>query len=428
METDEFREPLHSIELISPCAVAIELDGKLEIVADDKVVGDVFAHGEVPVIPDTVEKAKSTLDKVLVDFKFVSTGDKSRAYASLITPALVMGGLLKGRATIDLTEANESQAGKGYRHKLITAIYKQKTAVVNFGQSGLGSAERSVDSALVSGCRSILLDNVRGKIASQKIESLITEDGYSATVPHSPDVTIDPTRIVVSMTTNEASLNRDLANRAAAVRIKKQKKDYEYATYPEGDILEHVRANQPEFHGAVLCIVQEWFNTGCQVDTKAMHEHDFSRWAGVMNHVVTKILGEPDMFKGYADVRKMLHNPRQSWMREVARVLLMEKTSTDPMQTSELLKELEEAGREDLIPSLKDYETLEMGNCARKSSTLAGRRLSVLFRDTDEISIEGVSIKRTIETKPRIGIDAEGKQFNKGDRETPCYSFELVKD
>lgn len=429
METDEFRDQLHSIQLISPCPLLMEHEGKLIVAAEDNVVGDIFAHGEAPPEPETIEEAKQILNKVLVDFKFVNPGDRARAWAAMLSPGLVMSGLMKGRAPIDLLESDQSQSGKGYWNKMKTAIYNQQAAIINFGQHGLGSVERSFDSAVVAGSGFVQLDNLRGKIASQKIESALTEDLYQATVAHCPDITINPTRISFSMTTNAASLNRDLANRSAPVRIKKRHKGYEFQRYEnDGFILDHIRENQPIFLGAVFRIVREWHNKGCEWDRVAAHQHDFSRWAGVMNHIVKDILGEPDMFEGYADVRKMLHTPSQSWLRDIARAMLDSKDSTEPLQTSAILKELEESGNEKLVPGLRDCETLDMGNAARKCATLAGRRLSTLFRDTDEIIIEGTRITRTLEKKPRIGIDEEGKQVNKGDRETPCYSFEVVKD
>lgn len=230
------------------------------------------------------------------------------------------------------------------------------------------------------------------------------------------------------MTSNEANLNLDLTNRTVVTRILKQTKGYKFASYSEGNILDHVRSNQPEFLGAVFRIVQEWYDKGCPVDADAAHEHDFSKWASILNYVLTEILGEPDMFEGYADVKLMLHTPNQRWLLDVARTMLQDNESTKSMQTSDMLKELEEAGNEDLIPGLKEADTLEMGNTARKCATLTGRRMSVLFKDTDEINIENVSIKRTIEKKSRIEINAEGKSVNRGDRETPCYSFEVVKD
>lgn len=429
MDSDEFRDQLPSIELVSQSPVMIDHNGKLEFVSNGQVVRDVFAHGKTPQVPETIEQAKATLYKVIKDFRFVSDGDRSRAIASLLTPAFVMGGLLgNARAPISLCSADQSQAGKGFMNKLISAAYNLSPAIVNFGQKGIGSAERSFDSSVAGGNRAVIFDNVRGRISSQKLESFCTEDSYLATVPHSADVTVDPKRTVIMMTSNEANLNLDLTNRTVVSRILKQSKGYEFASYPEGNILDHVRANQPEFLGAVFRIVQEWYNKGCPIDGDAAHEHDFSKWASILNYVMTEILEEPDMFKGYADVKMMLHTPNQRWLLDVARTMLQDKESTESMQTSDVLNELEEAGNEDLIPGLREADTLEMGNTARKCATLTGRRMSVLFRDTDEINIENVSIKRTIEKKPRIEINEEGKSVNRGARETPCYSFEVVQD
>ena len=63
-------------------------------------------------------EAISLLKGLLVDFRFATEADRSRALAAFITPALVLGGLLGGRGPPDLGEAEESQAAKGYRNKM----------------------------------------------------------------------------------------------------------------------------------------------------------------------------------------------------------------------------------------------------------------------------------------------------------------------
>jgi hypothetical protein len=429
MDSDEYRDQLPSIEIVTPTSVLMEHAGKLVSVADGQSVRDVFAYGKAPKLPETIEQAKALINELIKDFRFVSKGDRSRAIAGFITPAFVQGGLLgNARAPIALCSADQSQAGKGWMNKLISAVYCFKPAIVNFGQKGIGSAERSFDSSVARGNRAVVFDNVRGRISSQKLETFCTEDSYLATIPHSPDVTVDPKRTFIMMTSNEANLNKDLTNRTIVTRILKQAKRYDFASYPEGNILDHVRANNSEYHGAVYFLIQAWYDQGCPVDENAVHEHDFSKWAGILNYILTEILGEADMFAGYADVKMMLHTPNQRWLLEVARAMLSDKESTEALQTRELLDELELTGHETLIPGFREADTLELSNVARKCTTLTGRRFSALFGELNEITIENVRIKRTIEKKPHFTTDSEGKLVDKGERDTPCYAFEIIED
>jgi hypothetical protein len=53
------------------------------------------------------------IEQILVDFSFQTDSDISRAIACLLTPALNLGGFIKGGIPVHIIEANESQTGKG---------------------------------------------------------------------------------------------------------------------------------------------------------------------------------------------------------------------------------------------------------------------------------------------------------------------------
>ncbi len=91
-------------------------------------------------------------------------------------------------------------------------------------------------------------------------------------------VEVDPRRVVVQFTSNKADITIDLANRSSCVRILKQPDGYRFREYPEGGILDHVRANQPLYLGAVFAVVKAWHVAGKpHTDTTG---HDFRAWAG----------------------------------------------------------------------------------------------------------------------------------------------------
>ena len=125
--------------------------------------------------------------------------------ASLTSPALVLGGLLPGRGAMDVGEADASQAGKGIRARLTGATYGQELSVVTVNEhGGVGGVEDAFDSLLIAGKSFILIDNVRGKFSSAKIESFMTEDTYVARCSHSKNMLIDPRRTCLMLTSNKA--------------------------------------------------------------------------------------------------------------------------------------------------------------------------------------------------------------------------------
>ncbi len=418
MESDEFRKELETVVLISQSPLLTEVDGKLVFACGGTVVNGILAFGEEPPVPNTIQEAKEMLELMFKDFQFKTKADRSRAFASPITIALVLGDLLKGRAAIDLTEADGSQAGKGYRAKLCNATFNQSATMINFGK-GMGSAVESFDTALVRGENMLQFDNVRGSINSQKFETFMTEDNYQARPAYGRFISIDPSRTLISMTSNNAEMTRDLANRCAAVRILKQPMEYVFQSFPEGDMLDHVRANQPKFLGAVCRIVQEWHDRGCPHDDKAKTKHDFRVWASTLNYIVTEILGAPSMFDGYEEVRERLYNPDLNWAREVGLALSKAAKMDTKLRSDDILKTLEELDLTELIPGLKEYEDLHTDNAFRKAKCVFGKKMKRLFKDTECLSIEDIQISKTQRSFKR--------RDGRGERRLHVYCFELTE-
>jgi len=77
------------------------------------------------------------LAALLAEFDFHSARDKARALASLITPALRLGGFLKRRVPADVDEADQSQVGKTYRQKITAAVYNERVSLVTSRQGEL---------------------------------------------------------------------------------------------------------------------------------------------------------------------------------------------------------------------------------------------------------------------------------------------------
>jgi hypothetical protein len=215
IHSEPFQQALPPIRVVARCPVLIERSGKPVQVTDYDRESEILAGGKpAPDVP--LGDARHLLCNLLVDFRFATAGDRSRALAAMITPGLVLGRLLRGRTPVDLAEADQSQAGKGYRNKITTAIYRETAKSVTQRRGCVGSLEETFNAALISGSPFIALDNIRGKVGSPAIESFLTEDRYSARIPYMPPVEIDPRRTIVMMTSNKAELTPDLANRSTS--------------------------------------------------------------------------------------------------------------------------------------------------------------------------------------------------------------------
>lgn len=411
-----FREQLPPIRILTRCPVLIERDGHLlQIIGYDRQSG-IYADAQpAPEMP--IEEAIPLILETLDGFKFATGPDKTRAIAAMIAPALVFGGLMPARCPIDMGEADDSQSGKGYRLKIKAALYNQKVRSVNQQKGGVGSMEETFNGALVRGATFVSLDNVRGKIDSPAIESFLTEDVYQARVPFQPPVEIDPRRVMVMMTSNAADMTRDLANRCSCVRILKHDDGHEFAVYPEGDILDHVRANQPRFISAVHAVIRAWHAAGKPRTNE--HRHDFRQWAQTMDWIMSNVFGVKErMLDGHRETQARMTNPSLVWLRDVAIAVLRAGIGDQWLRTHHIIDIMSEAGIVlHGMPEGYDPETAD-DDSRRSVQQGIGRKLAQCFRAGDVVTIDAITITRQKSYDEKIRDNVKEYRFERAAIET----------
>lgn len=389
IESQAFRSALPSIAVLSRCPVLIERGGKLEVITGYDRASGIWAGGEKP-DEMSLDDAKQLLDVLVEEFHFASDGDRSRALAAFITPALVFGGLLGGRAPIDIGEADQSQSGKGYRHKLTAAVYRNQPRTITQRERGVGSLQESFDAALVSGACFISFDNLRGKIESAGIESFMTESVYFARIPYAAPMEIDPTRTIVKLTTNKGEFTRDTTNRGSIVRIRKRGDDYQFRKF-EGslDLHEYVQVNQAKFLGAVFTVVKEWHKQGKpRLDSAA---HDFRRWATTLGWIVENLLGAAPLVEGHRAIQERMSSPAGNWLRDLALAVRSAGKLGERLRVYQLLDIVVEAGIE--TPGISDDLNLEDEDQFGKAVRAIGKQMARVVKG-DSVEMDDIKVTR----------------------------------
>ena len=206
------------------CPVIVEVDETLKVCGKGYSLetGLLVQRGETP--PEVpVTEAVDALRKLLENFSFQSASDEARAMAAFLTPALKMGGLLRGFVPADIAEADKSQSGKTYRQRILAAIYGEQPALVPLKRGGVGSTDESLFEKLVNGRPFVQFDNYRGMLDSPALEAFLTaKDSFPCRIPHCREIEVDPSRFFILMTSNGIETTRDLANRSSIVRIFKR--------------------------------------------------------------------------------------------------------------------------------------------------------------------------------------------------------------
>jgi hypothetical protein len=384
LESEEARTYLPRITGLINCPVIVSIRGGVQIAGQGFHLdtGLFITGGQMPQQVE-LSDAVAAVQDLVSEFDFQSAGDRSRALASFITPALKLGGHLRGNVPADVAEADQSQSGKTYRQRLVAAVYNETPSLVTCRSGGVGSVDESLNAQLIAGRPFIQLDNFRGKLNSPHIEALLTaERSFPVRVPHCREVAIDPSRFFVMLTSNGVETTRDFANRGSIVRNRKRD-GYRFRQYPEGDLLEHVRACQPTYLGAVFAIVQRWIELGRPRSDE--NRHDFREWAQTLDWIVRNILGEAPLMDGHEAAQERVSNPGLTFLRNLSLAVAEQKRLGEPLIASEMY-EIAECADVD-IPGLHEPD-------GDKGKRVIGSIMARLFKTTDTLSVEGFTVTR----------------------------------
>ena len=356
------------------CIVSEGYDRRTEIV--------VSCGGTPPTV--TIEEAVDYLKSLLAEFDFQTPGDRSRAIAALVSPGLKFGGHLKGRVPADVAEADQSQAGKTFRQKLVAAVYRETPTLVTQKKGGVGSDDESFNEALIKGRPFIIFDNRRGRFDSAHVEAFLTAPGlFSVRVPYKGSAEVDPSWFIVGLTSNGVETTPDLANRSSIVRIRKRV-GYAFKSYPEGGLMEHVTTHQSYYLGCVFSVIIAWLEAGKPRtdDTR----HDFREWCQVLDWIVQNIFHEAPLMDGHESAQDRVSNPALTFVRNIAIAIDQSEKLGERLNASQIFDLAQDNGIE--LPNLQT-QTTEAG--AKQIGTLFAK----VFKTGDSAQVDCYVIERS---------------------------------
>jgi hypothetical protein len=406
LETDEAFRYLPPISFLSAQPVCTLVGNELKILYKGyhDVHGGIYvSHGNEEIVLPQLNTAIDLILDAIKDFDFVSESDKSRAVASFISPALRIGKFL-GDADfpIDISEGDQSQSGKTFRLKLICAIYGETPYVIANREGGVGSLDESISSALLAGIPFILFENFRGRMNSQLVESCLRGTGIvPARIPHRGEAQVSTTHINWQLSSNGIEATRDFVNRSVINRISKRPAGCKFASYPEGNILAHIKARQPEYLGAIFRIIQQCHAEG--FSRTGENRHDFIEWAQTLDWIVQEIFQLAPLLEGHAEEVLRVSDPALSWLRHIAIAVENDNRLDEALLATEIV----DIGQAHSI----DFPNKVFTTDLKQLAMLAGRLLGRVFHNVEELGIDRYKIKRQTIREDRP--THEGGSFDK---------------
>jgi hypothetical protein len=200
---------------------------------------------------------------------------------------------------------------------------------------------------------------------------------------------VDSTRFLLQLTSNGIETTRDLANRASICRIRKHPEGYQFKGYPEGDLLTHVRANQPYYLGCVFEVIKEWHSQG-KPKVQECH-HDFREWAMTLDWIVQELFDAAPLLDGHRTAQERASNPALNWLRSVALAVKAESQQDEELTASSIVEVCHNHGLD--IPGLKNLTDDD------QAKLRVGTVMSNLFRNTNPVQVEEFEVTRSSRTE-----------------------------
>ncbi len=358
----------------------------------------------------TLGKAVEFINGLLDGFDFLTPGDRSRAIASMLTPALKLSGLITGSIPVDVAEADASQSGKTYRQKMVAALYNHNLAVVTKKGAGVGGMEETFSEHLVKGRTFIQFDNVRGKLDSQYLESFLTSDkNFSARVPYSSNISIDPSKFIVFISSNGFEATKDLTNRASIIRIKKRE-GHQFRSYNGKGDLQMVFELQHVWYGAVLTVINAWHEKGKPRTNET--RHDFREWCQVLDWIVQNVFQAASLMDDHAQAKERAASPQLTFLRTLAIAVREDRRLNQALSATQLVNLCIE--REIAIPGLSDDKQTDADAGKKQLGTIMAK----LLGQKSELTVEGFCVEKTEEM---------GRTEGGNDQTLKKYTFTLAQ-
>jgi hypothetical protein len=290
IQTRAVRTYLKRISLLANCPIITQdEDGEIQILGKGyhPLLGGVYVTRgrRPPQVP--LKEAIRAIARAFEDFKFANFCSQMRAWANVITPALKLGGLLRGHAPIQYAESLKVNSGKSFLQDLTPAFYDETPYLAPLRPRGVGGLDESIASGLAYGRQFIKIDNLEGEWDSQYLASITTHNLAPARTPYRREFEVDVTRRVFCINGVTAELSAHIKRRLSIVRLRQRPLEFDYVRYREGDVLAHVKAHSSYYLGCIFSIVRAWVEAGKPRTNE--RRHSLTDWAQSLDWIMLHI-------------------------------------------------------------------------------------------------------------------------------------------
>jgi hypothetical protein len=317
LSSDVATEILPTVNGVLRRPIPVLRDGKIELLKKGYNAGSGFLVEDGSIVEsDTLEEAVGYIVALVDGFNFQTDSDKARAISAILTPALKMGGFITGNTPIDVVEASESQTGKTYFLRLRSIVYGEEPNVLAEQKGGVGSTDERIAAVLLEGSPFVILDNFRGSLDSQLLETYMTNRGrLGVRVPYAGLKYVDGSNLSISISSNGMTMTEDLANRSSFIRLNKDAGG-DFIQIDGMYIDEFAAKFQKHLIGAITKVIRHYHEE--KMPKTAEKRHSFRDWAQSLDWIVQNVFRLPPLIDGNMEIQKRAQNPSLAFVRSLA--------------------------------------------------------------------------------------------------------------
>jgi hypothetical protein len=177
------------------------------------------------------------------------------------------------------------------------------------------------------------------------------------------------------------------------------------------DTLGVIKQRQPYYLGCVFAVVHAWHELG-KPQTKETR-HDFREWCQTLDWIVQEIFKLAPLMDGHIAAQERVSSPAMTFLRLIALKAGRAEKLGIPLMASQIFELAEDADIR--VPGLQG-EDRHNEDKARK---VIGIKMATVFKDCDEIELDGFNVIRTESSRDRE-TDAGGSYVVK------TYTFSRI--
>lgn len=246
---------------------------------------------KLPLISETptssdVDAAKKLLQEIIIDFPWENESSKTNMIGAMITPILHLN--INGLTPMFLIDAPQSGTGKTLLAHIIALIATGKDLEAITAPTNEEEWRKIITSMLREGRKLIVIDNVRGKLNSTSLISILTAKKFTDRILGMSEMTKLPHRAIWIGTGNNIQTDIEMMRRCykSKINAKRARAWQNDKEFKHPDLTKWVLEERANIVAAILILARNWIKAGKPQPRDLPRIGGFENWVNTIGGIL----------------------------------------------------------------------------------------------------------------------------------------------